>query len=160
MQPQQSSRDVPANGSLCLGYTCLQTRRSAKESGHSLEFNGPLQTREHSLLVIRRKERALDRLCSRQGFHSSCCTITCMHLHCTEKAYSCSLEFCLGGFIKINCNQFCAGFFLWPEWCIVCLLCVSCVLSLCHFTRNKQQQFFQPILLFLPLEQLVFYSWL
>ena len=101
---------MPANGSLCPGWTCLQTRRSAKESGHSLEFNGPLQTREHSLLVIRRKERALGRLCSRQGFHSPCCTITCMHLRCTEKAYSCSLEFCLGGFIKINRNWFCAVF--------------------------------------------------
>ena len=32
-------------------------RRSAEESGHSLEFNGPLQTRELSLLVIRRKKR-------------------------------------------------------------------------------------------------------
>ena len=31
-------------------------RHSAKESGHSLEFNGPLQTREHSFLVIRRKK--------------------------------------------------------------------------------------------------------
>ena len=34
-------------------------RRSAKESGHSLEFNGPLQMREHSLhslLVIRKKK--------------------------------------------------------------------------------------------------------
>ena len=103
---------MPANGSLCPGWTCLQTRRSAKESGHSLEFNGPLQTREHSLLVIRRKERALGRLCSRQGFHSPCCTITCMHLRCTEKAYSCSLEFCLGGFIIINPKlfaQFCSS---------------------------------------------------
>ena len=33
-----------------------------------------------------------------------------MHLRCTEKAYSCSLEFCLGGFIKINRNWFCAVF--------------------------------------------------
>ena len=40
---------------LCSGWTSLQTRRSAKESGHSLEFNGPLQMREHSLLVIRRR---------------------------------------------------------------------------------------------------------
>ena len=34
--------------------------------GHSLEIDGPLQIREHSLLVI----RALDRLCRRPEFHS------------------------------------------------------------------------------------------
>ena len=31
------------------------------------------------------------------------------------------------------------SFFLRPEWCIVCLLCVSCVLSLCHFARKKMR---------------------
>ena len=125
MKGEQGSRDVPANGPLCQGWTSLQTRHSAKESGHSFEFDGPLQTREHSLLVIRRKKRALDRLCSRQGFHSPC-TITCMHLCCTEKAYSCSLEFCLGGFIILNCKffvHFCSSG--WRVYCpsLVCLLC-------------------------------------
>ena len=39
--------------------------------------------------------------------------------------------------MKVNRKLACLrSFFLWPEWCIVCLLCVSCVLSLCHFTRN------------------------
>ena len=116
----------------------LQTRCSAKESGHSLEFNSPLQTREHSLLVIRIKKRALDRLCSRQGFHSPCCKITWMHLHCTEKAYSCSLEFCLGGFIKIN-----AVIFLQPECCIVCLLCVSYVVFVSFCSQQKESEVVQ-----------------
>ena len=55
MQPNWESGDVLlANKMFCQG------------DGHSLEINGPLHTREHSLLVI----RALDRLCSRLEFHS------------------------------------------------------------------------------------------
>ena len=87
--------------------------------------------REHSLLVIRRKKRALDRLCSRQGFHSPCCTITCMHLRCTEKAYSCSLEFCLGSFIIINRKsfvQFCSSGRSVYCLSLVCLVCFVFVL--------------------------------
>ena len=38
-----------------LGLDVLQMRHSAKESGHSLEFDGPLQTRGHSLLVIKKE---------------------------------------------------------------------------------------------------------
>ena len=125
---------------------CLQTGLSARaerpckrgvlpESGHSLEFNGPLQMREHSLLEIRRwglwADSAVDR-----DFTPLCYTITCMHLHCAEKAYSCSLEFCLGGLYNKRQLDFCPVLSLWPEWCPVCLLCVSCVL--CHFTRNHQ----------------------
>ena len=117
---------MPANGALCSGWTCLQRRHSAKESGHSLESNGCLQMREHPLLVIRRKrglwtDSAVDR-----DFTPLCCTITCMHLRCTEKAYSCSLEFCLGGFynnktaISLHSSVPPAGV------CIVCLLCVLC----------------------------------
>ena len=73
----------------------------------------------------------MDRLCSRQGFHSPCCTITCMHLHCTEKAYSCSVEFCLGGFIIINRKlfaQFCSSgqsVYCLSLVCLVCFVFVS-----------------------------------
>ena len=41
------------------------------------------------------------------------------------------------GLYKNKLQLVLCSFFLWPEWCIVCLLCVSCVLSLCHFARNK-----------------------
>ena len=44
----------------------LANRMFCQGDGHSFEINGPLQIREHSLLVI----RALDRLCSRPEFHS------------------------------------------------------------------------------------------
>ena len=44
----------------------LTNKMFCQEDGHSLETNGPLQVREHFLLVI----RALDRLCSRPEFHS------------------------------------------------------------------------------------------
>ena len=119
---------MPANGSLCSGWAFLQTRRSAKESGHSLEFNGPLQTREHFLLEIRRRwglwaDSAVDR-----DFTPLCYTITCMHLCCAEKAYSCSLEFCLGGFYNKWQLVFCPVLFLWPECVCVCVWSVSCVL--------------------------------
>ena len=126
---------------------CLQTGLSAQaerpckrgvqpESGHSLEFNGPLQMREHSLLVIRRKrglwtDSAVDR-----DFTPLCCTITCVHLRCTEKAYSCSLEFCLGGFYIDKPQLVCTVLFLRLE-CVLSVSCVSCVLSLCHFACNK-----------------------
>ena len=101
-------------------------RHSAKESGHSLEFNGPLQTREHSLLVIRRKRGLWIDSAVDTDFTPLCCTITCMHLRCTEKAYSRSLEFCLGGFYN-NKPQLVLGSSVPPaEVCIVCLLCVSC----------------------------------
>ena len=126
---------------------CLQTGLPARaerpckrgvlpKPGHSLEVNGPLQTREHSLLEIRRRwglwaNSAVDR-----DFTPLCYTITCMHLRCAEKAYSCSLEFCLGGFYNKWQLVFCPVLFLWPEWvCIICLVC----LVLCHFTRNLQQ---------------------
>ena len=125
---------MPANGSLCLGWASLQTRPSAKESGHSLEFNGPLQMREHSLLEIRKRwglwaDSAVDR-----DFTPLCYTITCMHLCCAEKAYSCSLEFCLGGFYNKWQLVFCPVLFLQPE--CVSVFCVCLVL--CHFTRNLQ----------------------
>ena len=128
---------MPANGSLCLGWASLQTRPSAKESGHSLEFNGPLQTREHSLLEIRRRwglwaNSAVDR-----DFTPLCYTITCMHLRCAEKAYSCSLEFCLGGFYNKRQLVFYPVLFLWPECASVFCVC----LVLCHFTRNLQHPF-------------------
>ena len=44
----------------------LANRMFCQGDGHSLEINGPLQIREHSLLVI----KALDRLCSKLEFHS------------------------------------------------------------------------------------------
>ena len=123
---------MPANGSLCSSWASLQTRRSAKESGHSLEFNGPLQMREHSLLEIRRRwglwaDSAVDR-----DFTPLCYTITYMHLHCAEKVYSCSLEFCLGGFYNKQQLVFCPVLFLWPEYaCHLSLACVLfCVISL------------------------------
>ena len=124
---------------------CLQMGLSAQaerpckrgilpESGHSLEFNGPLQTREHSLLEIRRwglwADSAVDR-----DFTPLCYTITCMHLRCAEKAYSCSLEFRLGGFYNKRQLVFCPVLFLRPECASVFCVC----LVLCHFTRNLQQ---------------------
>ena len=77
----------------------FQGTRSAKESGHSLEFNGPLQKREHSLLVIRKRRKALDRLCSKQKFHSLLLHDN-MHMRYPEKAWSYCLEFCAGGLYK------------------------------------------------------------
>ena len=127
---------------------CLQTGLSAQaerqcirgvlpESGHSLEYNGPFQMREHSLLEIRRwglwADSAVDR-----DFTPLCYTITCMHLRCAEKAYSCSLEFCLGGFYNKRQLVFCPVLFLRPE--CVCRLSLVC-LVLCHFTHNLQQSF-------------------
>ena len=117
---------------------CLQTGLSAqaerpckrgvlpKKSGHNLEFNGPLQTRKHSLLVIRRKrglwtDSAVDR-----DFTPLCCRITSMHLRCTEKASSCSLEFCLGGFYNNKLQLVLYSSVPPTGVCIVCLLCVSC----------------------------------
>ena len=44
----------------------LANRMFCQGDGHSLEINGPLQIREHSLLVI----RALDRFYCRLEFHS------------------------------------------------------------------------------------------
>ena len=129
---------MPANGSLCSGWASLHTRHSAKESGHSLEFNGPLQTREHSLLEIRRRwglwaDSAVDR-----DFTPLCYTVTCMHLCCAKKPYSCSLEFCLGGFYNKRQLVFCPVLFLQPEH--ACRLSFTYVcLVLCHFTRNLQQ---------------------
>ena len=134
---------MPANGSLCSGWAFLQTRRSAKESGHSLEFNGPLQTREHFLLEIRRRwglwaDSAVDR-----DFTPLCYTKTRTHMRCAEKAYSCSLEFCLGGFYNKRQLLFCPVLFLRSECISVFCVC----LVLCHFTRNLQQQ---PTPVFLP----------
>ena len=117
---------MPANESLCSGWTSLQMRHSAKESGHSLECNGPLQMREHSLLVIRRRRGLWTDSAADRDFTPLCCTITCMHLRCTEKAYSCSLEFCPGGFYN-NKPQLVLRSSVPPAGvCIVCLLCVSC----------------------------------
>ena len=107
-------------------------RRSAKETGHSLEFNGPLQTREHSLPyyslpVIRRKKGLWTDSAVNRNFTPFCCTITFMHMHYTEKAWSYSLEFCPGGLYKSKpqaCLLAQLLFFLWPEWCLslVCLV--------------------------------------
>ena len=110
-------------------------RRSARVWTR-LEFNDPLQTRERSLLVIRRRRGLWTDSAADRDFTPLCCTITCMHLRCTEKAYSCSLEFCLGGFYN-NKPQLVLRSSVPPAGvCIVCLLCVSCVLSLCHFACN------------------------
>ena len=46
-------------------YVLLTNKMFCQGDRHSLETNGPLQTREHFLLVI----RALNRLCSRPEFH-------------------------------------------------------------------------------------------
>ena len=133
---------MPANGSLCSGWTSLQTRHSAKESGHSLEFNGPLQTREHSLLVIRRIRGLWTDSAADWDFTPLCCTITCMHLHCTEKAYSCSLEFCLGGFYNNKPQLVLRTSVPRAGVCIVCLLCVSCFVFV---SFRSQQPRIQPV---------------
>ena len=114
----------------------MQTRRSAKESGHSLEFNGPLQMREHSLLVIRRKRGLWTDSVVDRDFTPLCCTITCMHLRCTEKAYSRSLEFCLGGFYNNKPQLVLRTSVPRAGVCIVCLLCVSCFV----FVSFRSQQ--------------------
>ena len=120
---------MPANGTLCLGWTCLQTRCSAKETGHSLEFNGPSQMREHSLPVIRRKKGLWTDSAVSRNFSPFCCMITIMHMRYTEKPWSYSLEFCPGGLYKSK-PQACLlaqFFFLRPELCLslVCLVFVS-----------------------------------
>ena len=132
---------MPANGSLCSGWMSLQTRRSAKESGHSLEFNGPLQMREHSLLVIRRRwglcaDSAVDR-----DFTPLCCMISCMHLHCTEKASSCSLEFCLGGFYNNKQQLVLRSSVPLARVCIVCLLYVSCFVFVSFRSQHTLKPF-------------------
>ena len=120
---------------------CLQMRRSAKESGHSLEFNGPLQMREHSFLVIRRIRGLWTDSAADRDFTPLCCTITCVHLRCTEKAYSCSLEFCLGGFIIINRKsfvQFCSSGRSVYCLSLVCLVCfVFLSFHSQHFPKSK-----------------------
>ena len=89
------------------------------------------------LLLISRRECSLvckgplnSRLCPDSAvdrdFTPLCYTITCMHLRCAEKAYSCSLEFCLGGFYNKRQLVFCPVLFLRPE--CVCVWSVSCVL--------------------------------
>ena len=131
---------------------CLQTGLSAqaerpckrgvlpKKSGHNLEFNGPLQTREHSLLVIRRKRGLWIDSAVDTDFTPLCCTITCMHLLCTEKAYSCSLEFCLGGLYN-NKAQIVWAVLFCSSGQSVYVSSVLCVcLVLCHFTCNLQHQ--------------------
>ena len=65
--------------------------------------------------------------------------ITCMHLRCTEKAYSCSLEFCLGGLYN-NKAQIVWAVLFCSSGRSVYVSSVLCVcLVLCHFTRNLQQ---------------------
>ena len=73
--------------------------------------------------------RALDRLCSRQGFHSP---LLCDNMYAPEKAYSYSLEFCLGGFYNKWQLVFCPVLFFRPECaCHLSLVCVLfCVISL------------------------------
>ena len=70
-----------------------------------------------------------------------------MHLRCTEKAYSCSLEFCLGRLYNNKVQIVCTVLFLWPECvyrlslvCVYRLSLVCVCLVLCHFTRNLQQR--------------------
>ena len=55
-----------------------------------------------------------------------------MHLRCAKKAYSCSLEFCLGGFYNKRQLVFCPVLFLRPQCaCCLSLVCVLfCVISL------------------------------
>ena len=125
---------MPAKGSLCSGWTSLQMRRSAKESGHSVEFNGPLQMREHSLLVIRRRRGLWTDSATDRDFTPLCCMITCMHL---EKAYSCILEFCLGGFYNNKPQSVLHSSVPPAGVCIVCLLCVSCFV----FVSFRSQQY-------------------
>ena len=127
---------MPANGTLCSGRMCLQTRCSAKESGHSLEFNGPLQTREHSLPVIRRKKGALDRLYSKQEFHSLLLYDN-MYAHVL---YWEGLVMQSGilprRFYKNKPHLICTVLLLRPELCLcLFLVCVSClcVISLATF---------------------------
>ena len=113
----------------------------AKETGHSLEFNGPLQMREHSLPVIRRKKGLWTDSAVNRSFTPFCCTITFMHMHYTEKAQSYSLEFCPGGLYKSK-PQACSlaqFFFLWLELCLS-LVCVSLCRSLQHMCSRSRVQ--------------------
>ena len=106
----------------------LQTRRSARESGHSLEFSGPLQTREHSLPVIRKKKRLWTDSAVNMNFTPFCCMITFMHMRCTEQVWSYSLEFCPGGYIKINREPACLCSYYFSSGQSVSVSCMSYVL--------------------------------
>ena len=116
---------MPTGGALCVGWTCLQARLSAKESGHSLEFNGPLQTREHSLLMIRRR-KALDLLCSKHKFHS---------LLLYDSIYAHVLYW--KGLVILSGTLLALFFFLWPE-CLSRVCVLFCVISenLQHLVPN------------------------
>ena len=116
-------------------------RHSAKESGHSLEFNGPLQTREHSLLVIRRIRGLWTDSAADRDFTPLWCTITCMHLCCTETAYSCSLEFCLGGFYNNKPQLVLHSSVPLAGVCIVCLLYVSCFVFVSFRSQHTLKPF-------------------
>ena len=82
--------------------------------------------REHYLLVIRRRRGLWTDSAADRDFTPLCCTITSMHLRCTEKAYWCSLEFCLGGFYNNKPQLVLRSFVPLAGVCIICLLCVSC----------------------------------
>ena len=131
---------MPANGTLCSGRMCLQTRCSAKESGHSLELNGPLQTREHSLPVIRRKKGALDRLYSKQEFHSLLLYDN-MYAHVL---YWEGLVMQSGilprRFYKNKPHLICTVLLLRPELCLcLFLVCVSCLYVISLATSGAQR---------------------
>ena len=94
----------------------------------------PSFAREHSLLEIRRRwglwaDSAVD-----INFTPLCYTITCMHLRCAEKAYSCSLEFCLRGFYNKRRLVSCPVCSSRRGVYVSSVLCVCLVL--CHFTCN------------------------
>ena len=105
----------------------LANKMFCQGDGHSLEINGPLHTREHSLLVLRRRRGLWTDSAADRDFTPLCCTITCMHLRCTEKAYSCSLEFCLGGFYNNKLQLVLRSFFP-PAGAVYCLslVCLVC----------------------------------
>ena len=110
--------------------------------GYSLEINGPLHTRERSLLVIRRRRGLWTDSAADRDFTPLCCMITCMHLRCTEKGYSCSLEFCLGGFYNNKPQLVLHTSVPRAGVCIVCLLCVSCFVFV---SFRSQQPRIQPV---------------
>ena len=102
----------------------LANKMFCQGDGHSLEINGPLHTREHSLLVIRRRRGLWADSAADRDFTPLCCTITCMHLRCTEKAYSCSLEFCLGGLYNNKAHIVWAVLFCSSGTCRLSFVCV------------------------------------
>ena len=125
---------------------CLQTRCSAKESGYSLEFNGPLQTREHSLLVIRRKKGLWTDSAVSWNFTPFCCTITFMHMRYTEKAQSYSLEFCPGGLYESK-PQACLLAQFFPLAGVVYCLSLVCLVCFVFVSFHSQSPTAQELLM-------------